>query len=145
MMERDTPTPHAPSSVELCDRPYRADRDWGPPGRLFVLGMPRSGTSALTRVLSLCGGVLPAELVRADSNNPLGYWEPRATQSQRRNSARPRQQRRRPSLRLQEEGAFDAEEKAAALAGSGHISHVAGRAARGHQGSEDTFAVRHVV
>ena len=30
------------------------------PVALFVLGMARSGTSALTRVLSLCGGTLPA-------------------------------------------------------------------------------------
>ncbi|RAU97851.1 sulfotransferase family protein [Mycobacterium colombiense] len=45
---------------------------------LFVLGPQRSGTSALTRVLSLCGGTLPAAMLGADANNPLGYWEPRA-------------------------------------------------------------------
>ncbi|BBY36606.1 hypothetical protein MMAN_07400 [Mycobacterium mantenii] len=45
---------------------------------LFVLGPQRSGTSALTRVLSLSGGTLPAGLLGADANNPLGYWEPRA-------------------------------------------------------------------
>lgn len=53
----------------------------GPPNRpvaLFVLGPQRSGTSALTRVLSLCGGTLPTALLGADANNPLGYWEPRA-------------------------------------------------------------------
>ncbi len=37
---------------------------------LFVLGMGRSGTSALTRVLSLCGGTLPAKLVGANAGNP---------------------------------------------------------------------------
>lgn len=45
---------------------------------LFVLGPQRSGTSALTRVLSLCGGTLPAAMLGADANNPRGYWEPRA-------------------------------------------------------------------
>nr|WP_281254411.1 sulfotransferase [Mycobacterium rhizamassiliense] len=81
---------------------------------MFVLGMPRSGTSALTRVLSLCGGVLPAELEDADSFNPRGYWEPRATHHlnghmlRRHNSTDAD-----PSLRLQEDGAFDDEEKAA--------------------------------
>ncbi len=48
------------------------------PVTLFVLGPQRSGTSALTRVLSLCGGTLPAAMLGADANNPLGYWEPRA-------------------------------------------------------------------
>lgn len=43
---------------------------------LFVFGMGRSGTSALTRVLSLCGGSLPAGLVGATEGNPLGHWEP---------------------------------------------------------------------
>lgn len=48
------------------------------PVALFVLGPQRSGTSALTRVLALCGGTLPAAMLGADGNNPLGYWEPRA-------------------------------------------------------------------
>ncbi|WP_242638568.1 sulfotransferase family protein [Mycolicibacterium sp. S2-37] len=42
------------------------------------MGFGRSGTSALTRVLSLCGAVLPAGLLGATSSNPRGYWEPRA-------------------------------------------------------------------
>jgi hypothetical protein len=46
------------------------------PTVLFVFGMGRSGTSALTRVLSLCGGTLPGELVGATEGNPLGHWEP---------------------------------------------------------------------
>ncbi len=49
------------------------------PVALFVMGVNRSGTSALTRVLSLCGGTLPAGLAGANSRNPLGYWEPRAS------------------------------------------------------------------
>lgn len=44
---------------------------------LFVLGPQRSGTSAITRVLSLCGGLLPVGMLGADAGNPRGYWEPR--------------------------------------------------------------------
>ena len=43
---------------------------------LFVLGVGRSGTSALTRVLSLCGGTLPTDLLGANQGNLLGHWEP---------------------------------------------------------------------
>jgi hypothetical protein len=43
---------------------------------LFVLGMGRSGTSALTRVLSLCGAALPGALLGPNEGNPLGHWEP---------------------------------------------------------------------
>jgi hypothetical protein len=84
---------------------------------LFVLGVPRSGTSAITRVLSLCGATLPVRLVGADRGNPRGYWEPRAslhlnnTILRRHGSAV-----FDTSLRLQEDGAFDAEEKAACIA-----------------------------
>lgn len=45
---------------------------------LLVLGMHRSGTSALTRVLSLCGGALPRTLFEAVAgDNERGYWESR--------------------------------------------------------------------
>ena len=43
---------------------------------VMVLGMGRSGTSALTRVLSLCGASLPETLLTADQANSAGYWEP---------------------------------------------------------------------
>ena len=79
--------------------------------------MARSGTSALTRVLSLCGGTLPAGMVGANAGNPRGYWEPRAATYL--NEAILRRHGSAwydPSLRLQEEGAFDAEEKAACIA-----------------------------
>jgi len=84
---------------------------------LFVLGAGRSGTSALARVLSLCGGTSPAGMLGADSGNPRGYWEPRAAVHLnqvilRRNGSAQYD----PSLRLQEEGALDAEEKAACIA-----------------------------
>ena len=45
---------------------------------LLVLGMHRSGTSALTRALGLMGAALPKTLIAADQNNPAGYWEPRS-------------------------------------------------------------------
>ncbi|KUH75818.1 hypothetical protein AU184_15365 [Mycolicibacterium novocastrense] len=47
------------------------------PVAVFVLGTQRSGTSAITRVLSLSGGALPAGLLGADAGNPRGCWEPR--------------------------------------------------------------------
>jgi hypothetical protein len=84
---------------------------------LFVLGPQRSGTSAITRVLSLCGGALPSGMLGADAGNPRGYWEPRKAIAinesilYRHGSAW-----FDPSLRLQEDGAFDAEEKAAHVA-----------------------------
>ena len=87
------------------------------PVALFVLGSARSGTSALTRLLSLCGGALPDGIVSADSNNPRGYWEPAA--SLRLNGAILRRRGSGcfdPALRLQEEGGFDAKEKAACIA-----------------------------
>lgn len=43
---------------------------------LLVLGMHRSGTSALTRVLNLLGAALPKTVIAPDGSNPLGYWEP---------------------------------------------------------------------
>ena len=44
---------------------------------LFVLGMARSGTSAVTRVLSLSGAALPPGMIGAAKANPRGFWEPR--------------------------------------------------------------------
>jgi hypothetical protein len=43
---------------------------------IFVLGMGRSGTSAITRVLSLCGAHLPEPLLGASESNLTGHWEP---------------------------------------------------------------------
>lgn len=44
---------------------------------VFVLGMHRSGTSAVTRLISLLGLSMPPEedLVQATAKNPKGYWE----------------------------------------------------------------------
>lgn len=46
------------------------------PVAILVLGMHRSGTSALTRVLNLCGVELGVRLMPpAEGNNELGFWE----------------------------------------------------------------------
>jgi hypothetical protein len=84
---------------------------------LFVLGMARSGTSAITRVLSLCGGALPEGMLGAMRGNPSGHWESRAAVSLNdkilhRNGGGWYD----PTLRLEEEGAFDAKEYAACVA-----------------------------
>ncbi|WP_198350635.1 sulfotransferase family protein [Sphingomonas prati] len=43
---------------------------------VFVLGMGRCGTSALTQVLALCGAHLPDDLLGASVGNPHGHFEP---------------------------------------------------------------------
>lgn len=43
-----------------------------------MLGNGRSGTSALAQVLALCGAALPPGLLGATSENPRGFFEPRA-------------------------------------------------------------------
>ena len=42
---------------------------------ILVLGMHRSGTSALAGVLSLCGASLPATLLPPADYNPKGFFE----------------------------------------------------------------------
>lgn len=84
---------------------------------LFVLGPQRSGTSALTRVLSLCGGTLPAAMLGADANNPLGYWEPRAAISLNETILRRLGTNwYDPSLRFLDDGAIDPGESTACIA-----------------------------
>lgn len=43
---------------------------------IFVLGMHRSGTSALARTLSHLGAALPRHLLPAGLGNETGHWEP---------------------------------------------------------------------
>lgn len=46
---------------------------------LVVLGMYRSGSSAIARVLNLCGGFLPERVIAARLGiNPKGFWEAEA-------------------------------------------------------------------
>jgi hypothetical protein len=42
---------------------------------LVVLGMHRSGTSALARALAFCGHALPNDLMAPQNDNPKGFWE----------------------------------------------------------------------
>lgn len=83
---------------------------------LFVLGSGRSGTSALTRVLSLCGGTLPPGMLGANSGNPHGFWEPRkAIVLNERILRRLGSASEDPTLRLYEEVALDAEARTACI------------------------------
>ena len=43
---------------------------------LLILGMHRSGTSAITRILNLMGAELPKQLLGAKPGNDAGHWEP---------------------------------------------------------------------
>jgi len=43
---------------------------------IVVLGMHRSGTSVLTRLISLMGAALPKNVMAKHPSNPTGFWEP---------------------------------------------------------------------
>src|SRR5712691_2429279 len=45
------------------------------PRAVMVLGMHRSGTSALTRVISLLGADLSKNLMQSSTSDEGGYWE----------------------------------------------------------------------
>ena len=53
----------------------RRVRSGTPSTAILVLGMHRSGTSALTRVLNLHGVALGSNLLQPAVDNPSGYWE----------------------------------------------------------------------
>ena len=42
---------------------------------IVVLGMHRTGTSAMSRVLHRCGAALPTEVMPPQPDNPTGFWE----------------------------------------------------------------------
>ena len=42
---------------------------------ILLTGMHRCGTSALARLLNLCGAEIPGALLPASAHNPRGYWE----------------------------------------------------------------------
>ena len=46
------------------------------PSAIFILGMHRSGTSALARLCGLLGAEMPKRPLDANEFNPKGYWEP---------------------------------------------------------------------
>jgi hypothetical protein len=75
--------------------------------------MGRSGTSALTRVISLSGVSLPPGMMGADAGNPRGYWEPRAAlHLNERFLYRHGSSYFDPTLRLQRDGALSEAETA---------------------------------
>jgi hypothetical protein len=45
---------------------------------VLVLGMHRSGTSAIARMISLLGAGLPKKIMGASDSNEAGHWEPEA-------------------------------------------------------------------
>ena len=45
---------------------------------ILVLGMHRSGTSALTRIIGHLGATLPLDPMPETADNPCGYWESRS-------------------------------------------------------------------
>ena len=60
LTDRTRGTPPSPSGARTC---------------LLVVGMHRSGTSALARVLTIAGCDLPGTLVEAKPDNATGFWE----------------------------------------------------------------------
>ncbi|TAN70588.1 MAG: hypothetical protein EPN20_05450 [Magnetospirillum sp.] len=58
-------------------RPARRRAANPPVGKvgILVVGMHRSGTSAITRTLNLLGAALPGNLMPARPDNPAGFWE----------------------------------------------------------------------
>src|SRR5262245_1129987 len=44
---------------------------------ILVVGMHRSGTSAITRMLNLLGATLPKNILGGGPGNETGHWEPR--------------------------------------------------------------------
>ncbi len=66
-----SPTEESSDPGEAADGSRSSSSQTG----IVVLGMHRSGTSALTRTLNLLGGALPGSLLGATESNPLGYWE----------------------------------------------------------------------
>ena len=45
------------------------------PLTIVVLGMHRSGTSCITRIISLCGARVGQQLLGENASNPSGHWE----------------------------------------------------------------------
>lgn len=80
------------NNLKLARRRMRSERGYPRPGQtapypgsghdtercaVVVLGMHRSGTSALARILNLCGAYLPERLLPPrQQDNSKGYWEP---------------------------------------------------------------------
>jgi hypothetical protein len=58
---------------------HAGDQESGRPRiAILISGMHRSGTSAITRVVSLLGAGLPDDMIEAKGDNERGFWEGRA-------------------------------------------------------------------
>ena len=64
------PTPRTASPVRPATTPPATRTAY------LVLGMHRSGTSAVTQLLALAGASLPANVMPGDAHNEKGYFEP---------------------------------------------------------------------
>ena len=60
----------------MSRKPAPAPQARGPRTAYLVLGMHRSGTSAVTQLLALAGASLPANVMPGDEHNQKGYFEP---------------------------------------------------------------------
>ncbi len=60
----------------IAESPVESDRSGSTRIAVLILGMHRSGTSALTRVISLLGADLPSNLMPGvEGDNETGFWE----------------------------------------------------------------------
>src|SRR4030095_4772214 len=60
----------------MSRKPAPKTRTSAPRTAHLVLGMHRSGTSAVTQLLALAGASLPANVMPGDEHNAKGYFEP---------------------------------------------------------------------
>jgi hypothetical protein len=67
--------PRKPTSGQIA-RARKPAVPAGPRTAYLVLGMHRSGTSAVTQLLALAGCTLPANVMPGDEHNAKGYFEP---------------------------------------------------------------------
>ena len=58
--------------------PSPADAQTSTTLAVLIVGMHRSGTSALSGMLNLLGVSVPADQIPPDQHNPLGYFEPQS-------------------------------------------------------------------
>ncbi|HEX3699522.1 MAG TPA: hypothetical protein VHV27_02495 [Phenylobacterium sp.] len=74
-MTAKTAPPKAPDKAQ-SKAPTRARTAEARRSAYLVLGMHRSGTSAVTQLLALAGAGLPANVMPGDEHNTQGYFEP---------------------------------------------------------------------
>ena len=67
MLDKLSPGDEAPSKAEVRPQTSLA---------VLIVGMHRSGTSALSGALNMLGVAVPEDLIPADQHNAKGYFEP---------------------------------------------------------------------